>query len=245
MVDKRLEILAGAAETAADIAFDIICVDFGHAGCHTPRVLLQGAAVVDEIFVRHIMGKFETRIREVFERAWQDWMEMPKRAVFSARSRASLVFDLLKNHALAEFDGDPDIHIIVRGQTVMFLFQDCVLVRFKKANSAGLGSNIETQAVIAFVSPQVNIPGLLPDMVKVEVNYHLDKLATRIKSIAVTARDGGRKLWAYEARAGEGGAGAGEVIDLVPASKPGDDTPPYVFPRTPKNDSADNSSNDE
>lgn len=94
--------------------------------------------------VKDILEDFELRTRSILEGAWEDWLAMTNRAVFSARSRASMVFDFIKTRALAEFDGDPNIRAIPKGQTVHFLFRDRVLLRFKKANSSGLGSNIET-----------------------------------------------------------------------------------------------------
>jgi hypothetical protein len=148
--------------------------------------------------VRAILEDFEIRFRLILENAWEEWLEMPKRGLLSARSRASVVFDLIKAGALAEFDGDLNIRAIPKGQTIHFLFRERVLVRFKKANSMGVGSNIETQAVIEFVDPQMNIPGLLPEVYRVEVCYHLDKLQTRINSLAVTARNRHRKIWSYE-----------------------------------------------
>src|SRR4051794_5934153 len=99
----------------------------------------------DKAEVRRILTAFEQRIRAMLDRAWSEWLEMPKKGKLSARSRASIVFDFIREHALAEFDGDPDIHAVVEGQTVKFLFRDQVLIRFKKANSKGIGSNIETQ----------------------------------------------------------------------------------------------------
>ena len=89
-----------------------------------------------------------------------------------------MVFDFIKRRALEEFDGDPNIRAIPKGQTAHFLFRDQVLVRFKKANVSGLGSNIETQAVLDFIDHEQTIPGSLPDLFRVEVCYHLDDLAT-------------------------------------------------------------------
>src|SRR5262249_28636480 len=126
--------------------------------------------------VKKVLEDFELRIREILESAWEDWQSMSHRALMSPRSRASVIFDFIKARALAEFDGDPNIRAIPKGQTVHFLFRDRVLVRFKKANSAGLGSNIETQAVMEFVDPQFPLFAL-PPIYNVEVCYHLDKLA--------------------------------------------------------------------
>ena len=166
-------------------------------------------------------------MREILEGAWEDWQSMSHRGLMSPRSRASVIFDFIKARALMEFDGDPNIHAIPKGQTVHFLFRDRVLVRFKKANSAGLGSNIETQAVIEFVDPQFSLFAL-PPIFNVEVCYHLDKLATRMERLAVTARRRNTKLWAYELDRPASGA-------VVPLPEPprADRTPPEVRPRKP------------
>lgn len=183
------------------------------------------AAPID--LVKKVLDDFELRMREILEGAWEDWQSTSHRALMSPRSRASIIFDFIKARALVEFDGDPNIRAIPKGQTVHFLFRNRVLVRFKKANSAGLGSNIETQAVIEFVDPQFPLFAL-PPIYHVEVCYHLDKLATRMAMLAVTARQRNHKLWAYELDRPASGA----VVPL-PAPPPADATPPQVRPRKP------------
>lgn len=180
--------------------------------------------------IRGILADFEQRILQILDRAWAEWQEMPKKGKISARSRASLVFDFIKDHALSEFDGDDSIHPVVEGQTVKFLFHDQVLIRFKKANFKGIGSNIETQAVLEFVDPQLHIPDILPNIYKVEVCYFLNKTATRMETVAVTKRDRRRKLWSYPISGGE----ASNVIELPqhPVG-PSDSAPPEVRPRKP------------
>lgn len=183
------------------------------------------AAPID--LVKKVLEDFELRMRDLLEGAWEDWQGLSHKALLSPRSRASIVFDFIKSRALAEFDGDPDIRPIPKGQTVHFLFRDRVLVRFKKANSAGLGSNIETRAVIEFVDPQFPLFPL-PPVYHVEVCYHLDKLATRMDMLAVTARQRNTKLWAYELER----VGSAAVVPL-PGPPHADATPPEVRPRKP------------
>lgn len=178
--------------------------------------------------VKAILEDFEVRMRLILEGAWQDWQTMSHRAILSPRSRASIIFDFIRTRALAEFDGDPNIRAIPKGQTVHFLFRDRVLVRFKKANSAGLGSNIETQAVIEFVDPQMPLIEL-PPIYHIEVCYHLDKLATQMALLAVTARQRNTKLWAYEL---DRPAAASAVVPM-PDPLATDGTPPEVRPRKP------------
>lgn len=178
--------------------------------------------------VRSILSNFEYRLHSVLEKAWAEWQEMPKKSVLSARSRASIVFDFIKRRAIEEFDGDADIHVLLQGQTVKFLFRDQVLIRFKKANAKGIGSNIETEAVLEFIDPQLKIPDLVPEIFKVEVCYTLDKLATKVEAVLVTKRDRNRKLWSYPIFGEEGGT----VVQLPPRT-PEPDNSPMVRPRKP------------
>ena len=77
---------------------------------------------------------------------------------------------------LAEFQDDKDIRVMTEKQTVKFLFKDQVFTKFKKGNDKGVGSNIETQAVLDFIDPNRLIPGLLPDILRVEFCYGIDAL---------------------------------------------------------------------
>jgi len=155
-------------------------------------------AIPPEPAVKSILADFELRIRAILEGAWEDWLKEPNRGMKSARTRASTVFDYIKHRAVAEFDGDPHIRVIPRGQSVQFLFKDEVLIRFKKANAVGLGSNIETDAVLRFIDPQMSLPDLLPEILRVDVCYHLDTLATKMETLTVAARDKNQKIWSYE-----------------------------------------------
>ena len=140
--------------------------------------------------VKSILSDFEDRLRGVVDAAWQEWLELPNRArfVFLPRVRAVMVFDFIARNAISEFDGDKNIVVLIKcRQTVHFLFNDTVLLRFKLGNSKGVGSNIETQAVMDFIDPQGVIPGLVPDIMKVEVCYSPDHLGLDLADVAQQA----------------------------------------------------------
>jgi len=183
--------------------------------------------------VRAILNDFELRLRTVIDRAWAEWMasEMRGRLIFS-RTKADIIFDFIGRHALAEFSADPDIYVIAKRGTVKFLFKDTVLLRFKKANAKGIGSNIETQAVLDFIDPERKLFPELPDILKVEVCYQPDRLGTQLREVAVVARDRNKRFWAYSL---EGEAGA-EIITLPPRAP--DTSPPQVEIRKPEADDA-------
>jgi hypothetical protein len=159
-----------------------------------------------------------------------NWQEFPNkgRYVFLPRLRAVVVFDNIARHAQAEFAGDRNIYVDIKKQTVHFLFRNQVLVRFKKGNSKGVGSNIETQTVLDFVDPQRTIPGLVPEIMKVEVCYRHDDLGILLDQVEVVARDRHKRIWAYPI---DRAAPAAEIVSL-PLRTP-DTTPPAVVQREP------------
>lgn len=181
--------------------------------------------------VKALLAEFEPRIRAVIEAAWREWLDYPfkGRLVFLARFRAVFVFDAIARNALAEFEADKDIHVKVEKQTVKFLFKNQVFTRFKKGNDKGIGSNIETRAVLDFIDPNRTIPGLLPDIMRVEFCYGIDPLGMKLSEIAVVARDRNQRIWAYPIDRSMPGA---DVVPFTPA-RPPDHSPPIVYPRKP------------
>jgi len=151
----------------------------------------------DQDEVRAILGEYEERLERALRAAWDDWLSVPQRSRFRARTRANLVFDFICLRINEEFDGVAGVRIINSSATMKLLFRDRLLIRFKKANRYGLGANIQTQMVLSFINPQLRFPGF-DDVIRVEVCYHLDDLATRVIALAVTARERFRLLWSYE-----------------------------------------------
>ncbi|MBW7835809.1 MAG: hypothetical protein H3C28_04165 [Sphingomonadales bacterium] len=182
-------------------------------------------ANIDE--VQSVLSDFESRIYDVVNRAWNDWKEMPGRGRFMfGRTRSNIIFDCICQYAAIEFADDPDIHIIGKNGTLKFLFRDRVLVRFKKENAKGIGSNILTQSVLDFVDPQLTIPGL-PDVYKVEACYKTDGLGTQFEQLAIVARDRTRRIWSYPI---DGSLSDVKIVHFPDMGGP-DATPPSVTPK--------------
>lgn len=155
-------------------------------------------AVAVESDVKSQLGDFGEMILEIVHGAWSDWQASPhKSQIRFRRTRANLIHDFMVCRAVSIFDGHPDVHIIHQDETAKLLFRRQVLVRLKKGDANCLGSNIETQAVLAFIDPQLTIPGL-PDVQKVDIVYVLNDLETSIERVAVTARDNEKRLWTYD-----------------------------------------------
>jgi len=180
--------------------------------------------------VRPILKDFEVRLRKILEDAWEDWLALPvsARTLVCKTTRANIVFDFAKHRAIAEFANDREIHAYPRGRTVKFLFRDRILVRLKKANAKGLGSNIQTQTVLSFTHPQIPLLDL-PEIYHVEILYRENHLTTAIESIAATFRRGYSKVWSYELLRPEAAA---TVVPMPTPPPPSDDgQPATVRPR--------------
>ena len=172
--------------------------------------------------VEAVLDNFTIRLRGVLDRAMEDWSAYPNKAwLMFARDRSKIIFSYIIRHAVEEFDGDQDIHVLREPQTVKFLFRDSVLVRFKKGNAKGVGSNIETQAVLEFMDPQLSFSGL-PSVNRVEVVYQLDVIGSRYAEVSVVARDRNSRIWAYPLTAKP----SAEIIPLPPR------VPPVLLPPT-------------
>lgn len=129
-----------------------------------------------------------------------DWLGTPNRAQFMyGRTRANIIFDHIIRHALVEFDGDGDatVKALREAQSVKFLFHGSIVARFKKGDARGVGSNIETQAVLDFINSQSSFDGL-PELHRVEIVYQLNILGTGYAEVAVVARNKRTRVWWYE-----------------------------------------------
>ncbi len=181
--------------------------------------------------VKDVLADFAPRLRSVMDTSWNELQDVFKvRRFMYPRTNANMYFDILAQNAIAEFDGDEHIRVLAKKTTVQFLFNDRVLLRFKKGNAKGIGSNIETQPVLDFIDPQLSIPGLLPDIHRVEICYQPNVLGTQLQEIDVVARDRTKRVWAYPLE----GKKLPDAIPL-PQRSP-DDTPPTVLPKTRKQD---------
>jgi hypothetical protein len=154
--------------------------------------------LADEQTVRASLAKYETALFKAVHSGWEDWraLQLSGRLIFQARSRACVVYDFVVQHAIAAFVNDASIMVLTKNETIKFVINDVVVLRFKKASENGLGSNIQTQSTLDFIEQQQELPGL-QSLHKVELVYVLNQLQTRIEDVMIVARDGNIRLWGY------------------------------------------------
>jgi hypothetical protein len=154
--------------------------------------------IADENVVREVLNPYENGIYQAIHGAWNDFKELNLggRLLFPSRSRACLVHDFMVQRVISSLADDNTVRVMRRDETVKFLIADQVLLRLKKADDRGLGSNIPTQASLDFIGQQFEIPGI-PDVHKIEVVYLLNSMQTQVDKVVVVARDGDDRLWDY------------------------------------------------
>lgn len=166
----------------------------------------------------------ERRIVTAFAAGWSDWLVCPQRGWFSRwpRTRANMVFERVVDHLQRQFADDVGVRFVFDDETMKMVLDDRIVLRVKKANALGLGSNIQTQAVIDFVDAQPDLPGL-EGLTKLEIVYVLNAIQTEIRSVIVQARDGDMKIYSYPIDVAAEGSGTVVPLPLPPAPPTGDD----------------------
>jgi hypothetical protein len=139
-----------------------------------------------------------------------------------------MVFERLAVRLQENFADDPGVRFVFADETVKIIFDDRLVVRCKKANSQGLGQNIQTYANDLFCEQGSLDFGPFD---KVEVVYVLDDYATSIKRIMVQARDGNVRLWAYQIDDSAIPAAAHVTPFPTPPAPPSPDLSELVQPR--------------
>jgi hypothetical protein len=152
----------------------------------------------DESVVRVVLQSYEHTVFNAVHGAWNDWRDLALggRLLFPGRSRACLIHDFMVQRAIMAWANDSAIRVIRGDETAKFVVDELVLLRFKKADSRGLGSNIPTQASLSFIDQQYELPGI-PNVHKIEIVYELNRLQTQINRVVAVARDGEERLWDY------------------------------------------------
>lgn len=159
----------------------------------------------DEDLVRSVLTKNgrDKLIRTAMADSWETFLEKyPERAWWRRKStRAGLIWEYSVHNAITALDGDPGFRPIRHDDTVSFVFDQLVLVRFKKADLELRTSNYPTFLASLFHAHEDQLPGL-EDLQRVEAAYVLDQYETKVDWIGIVARDRKRLLWKWELEGG-------------------------------------------
>ncbi|MEI9996792.1 MAG: hypothetical protein WDM91_19490 [Rhizomicrobium sp.] len=112
-------------------------------------------------------------------------------------TRASLMWEATVEKAIELFAGDHGVHVDEHFDTVSFIFDGLVLVRFKKADAKLHSSNYPTLLAELFHEVTPDLFGYAGEQ-RVEAVYVLNQYNTEIVWTGVVARDGDEVIWKFE-----------------------------------------------
>ena len=152
--------------------------------------------ILSDAELPEIIGPVETKISEAVLYAWGAWLETPNKSYFCARTRANVIWDIATRTLEEKLDPMPGIHVNRSSNTCMFMIGQQLTFRFKKADENGVSSNYPTPMALAFHDPEQYALGI-PEAVKTEIVYVLNKLETEINAIKLVRRNGDTVAWSH------------------------------------------------
>ncbi len=164
-------------------------------------------AVPDEDVVREVLAKHDRdiRCRQAVKDAWGAVRrDYPNRAWYRRKSTSrALVWEHSVQMAADLLGDDPGIRVIPVNNTILFLFDDTVLLRFKKAGLQLRSSNYPTKSALLFHSDKSD-----KDLFgheghhRVEIAHVFDRFEIDLDWVGVVARKGRKVFWNFEIREG-------------------------------------------
>jgi hypothetical protein len=154
-------------------------------------------------------------IHRALSEAWTDYQKYPERIWWRRRStRASIVWEHAVDRLIGELEQAPGAAIIPHQDTVLFVLDNMVLLRLKKASIELFTANVPTQFAQAFHLHQLDLPGF-NGLHRVEAVYVLDEFETHQQWIGIVARQKKQILWHFELSAD---GGIEQPVPLFPQS---------------------------
>ena len=181
-------------------------------------------AIPDKETVRRVLAINDRGIacRRAVEQAWAT-----VKASYAEKSwwrrkstRAALVWEHSVHNAIAALAHDPGVRVVAHHDTNSFIFDDTVLLRFKKADVQLLSGNYPTLLARLFHSHGRDLFGH-EGLHRVEIAHVLNRFQTELSWIGVVAREAKRVLWQLEF---DSGGGTVVPLPLPDRSGPAADT---------------------
>ena len=170
----------------------------GRRGYINPR------EVISQEKAAEILGPHEDDLRQPFHHGLEIWRRIgqtdPRWLVtMSARSRATVMFDFIVHEAKARFCGRENEGIRTSDDynSLLVLFGEDLIVRFKLFDEEGKPSNIPTRRQMMFASQYLELPGMPPEATKLSIGYRLNKTKDEIKDIYITCWRNVTLVWSY------------------------------------------------
>lgn len=149
---------------------------------------------------REVMAPYEERLGSVLSRAFDRWQSIPPEHTFpmSARSRASLIHDLIVDEAGIEFAGEDHVTVSHKRGTVVLVFAGKVAVRFKKVSGNALRYSVgRTWRQRAIHDQQLALDSTDVRLTWATAGWRLDA-AGELAQTALVVTQGDRQQYAFD-----------------------------------------------
>lgn len=170
--------------------------------------------IPDKDLVRKTLQRYDRDIvcRQAVEEAWEAvTSQYPSRAWWRRKSSTrALMWEHSVNNAVMAFDGSPGVNIISHNDTCSFIFDDTVLLRFKKASIQLISSNYPTLLAQFFHRHESDLFGHEGHH-RIEIAHVFNQFESKLDWIGAVARQDREVLWDFELRTG------GAVVEEFPA----------------------------
>jgi len=136
------------------------------------------------------------RLNRTMQEAWEAYKLNPDRGWFRRKStRAALVWEHTIRLATQYFADDAGVKIVEHHDTVSFIFDDQVLIRFKKGSTEMMTSNVPTLLSEAYNDHEQDLFGHEGHQ-RVQAIYILNRLETSIMWAGIVAHNiNKRPMW--------------------------------------------------
>ena len=119
------------------------------------------------------------------------------------------MWEYMVRNAIEAFDDDAGVKPIKHNDTMSFIFDQQVLLRFKKADIELRSRNYPTLLALLFHQHQADIFGY-EGLHRVEAAYVLSRFESDLDWVGIVARENHKPLWNFELDAG------GAAIERLP-----------------------------
>lgn len=150
---------------------------------------------VQQVLAEHDRGE---KMRQALEYANSTVSALAISATWRRKgTRRALFWEFAVDKFIELTQGDPGLHVQEHHDTVSFIFDDEILVRFKKADMGLHSSNYPTPTAELFHEHSADLFGFT-GLQRIEAVYVPNQFDTGILWTGVVARDGNRELWNLE-----------------------------------------------
>jgi hypothetical protein len=150
---------------------------------------------VQQVLAEHGRGE---KMRQALEYADVTVRSLAISATFRRKgTRRALFWEFAVDKFIELTQGDPGLHVQEHHDTVSFIFDDEILVRFKKADMGLHSNNYPTPTADLFHEHTADLFGFT-GLQRVEAVYVPNRFDTGIIWSGVAARDGNRNFWKLE-----------------------------------------------